>query len=101
MLRELFQLKTFTNQLIANNYAGCSKMEPSQMNARRRLVAETEDIHVLLGARDDVGCNVPLVCIHLSGLSRQAKPFFPLVQRVFRPLAIRDIDTNPDVTDKR
>src|SRR5436853_27870 len=35
--------------------------------------------------------NIPLVGVHLCGLSRQTKTFFALAQCLFRPLALRDV----------
>src|SRR5258705_2834158 len=45
-----------------------------------RQVAETEDTYVLRGSRDRVGCNVPLVGIHLSCLSCQTKPLLAFLE---------------------
>src|SRR5258708_11014887 len=55
------------------------------------LMAVTENIQVFLGSYDRIGLNIPLVRIHLCGLSRQTKTFFALAQCLFRSLALRDV----------
>src|SRR2546428_68159 len=59
-----------------------------------RHTRQTEDIRVLLGSHGDVRCYVPLIGVHLSGLSCQTKPFFALSQRLFGPLTVSDVLQN-------
>src|ERR1700760_3519828 len=55
------------------------------------LLAETENIHVFLGSYYLIGLNIPLVRIHLCGLSCQTKTFFALAKCLFGSLALGDV----------
>src|SRR6266849_2032883 len=66
----------------------------------RRLIGP-ENLGELPRAHDHIGGGIPLIGEHLSRLSRETKPFFALAECLLRQLALGNIDTDPDVTDKR
>src|SRR5271156_4942191 len=66
-----------------------------------RGVLDPEDLAGFWRAHEGIGDSIPLVGEHLSGFSRQMKPFFAVAQYLFPSLAFRHINATPDVTHKR